>query len=89
MKTRVAPIRFLLPTIAVFITVAWFSKFRPQPKLDFEDIVIEAIHLVAVVAGYFYVIRLRLTALEIGWSMFVCAILIDFLVSCPHRYSFR
>ncbi len=79
MKFRPTAIRFLLPALAVVVVALWFAAFKPQPKLNFTDIVIEAIHLLAVVTGYFFVTRLRIRMLEIGWALFVLALLIDFL----------
>lgn len=71
--------RFALPAGAAVIVLAWFACFPPQPKLDFEDIVIEGSQLAAVVAGYVFVARLRVRMLEVGWGLFACALLIDFL----------
>lgn len=64
---------------AALIVLIWFACFPAQPKLDVEDIAIEFSQLAAVVVGYVFLVRLRLRMLEIGWGLFVCALLIDFL----------
>lgn len=68
----------VLVVFAVFVII-WFLVLPLNPPLNPDDIAIEGIYLGAALASLLLINRLRVWILSLGWSLFTCGLLIDFL----------
>ncbi|MEW6305912.1 MAG: PAS domain S-box protein [Verrucomicrobiota bacterium] len=71
--------RGLFGGLCAFTVVAWFALFEARAPKEPDDALFEAVHLAAVLVGLYFVTRLELRPLELGWSVFTYGLLIDFL----------
>ncbi|NOZ09059.1 MAG: PAS domain S-box protein [FCB group bacterium] len=55
------------------------SEFPVVYPINYLDLTFGSIFLISVVVGYFIIIRLNVTALEVGWSIFGYAVFITYL----------
>ncbi|HAA90562.1 MAG TPA: hypothetical protein DCE07_08375 [Peptococcaceae bacterium] len=69
---------FLLVLIAT--TTSWFVSFKLHPiaELDAQDVIIEGLTLSCILVSYIYIVRLKITSLQLGWSLLTLGRLIDF-----------
>ncbi|MBZ4688729.1 MAG: hypothetical protein PWQ96_2483 [Clostridia bacterium] len=80
-KIKTASIYHCLFLLALIVTTtAWFVSFKLHPvaKLDVQDIIIEGLILSCILISYIYIVRLNITALQLGWSLITLGRLIDF-----------
>jgi len=69
---------FLL--VMAVTSASWFTGFNLEPadEFDVQDIVIEGLVLLLILTAYIYIFRLKISKLQIGWSIFALGRLIDF-----------
>jgi PAS domain S-box-containing protein len=73
---RFTLVLLIISLITIFL---WFYFFPLRLPFDRNDIFFEGLYLLGVVVGYFFILRLDAKVLEIGWSLFLYGLLIDFL----------
>ncbi len=62
------------------ITVAvWIIAFPMNKNLEWIDIVFKGNYLLWICVGYFFIVKLNVKVLKIGWSIFIYAMLIELL----------
>ncbi|MDA2923427.1 ATP-binding protein [Acidobacteria bacterium AH-259-L09] len=71
--------RDIVPIVVGVTILLWFASFPLKLPLNWDDIFFEGIQLAVVLVGYYFVIRLRIKVLAVGWGVFVYALLIDLL----------
>ncbi len=71
--------RWLFPVLCLLTAISWMSEFPVAYPMNYLDISFGSIFLISVVIGYFIIVRLNVTALEVGWSIFGYAVFITYL----------
>lgn len=73
------PSRWVLPLLALPLTLGWLVAFPPNPLLDWDAILFEAASLAVALIGYAVVARFDLRDLSLGWGLVVLSFLADLL----------
>lgn len=78
-KTALICHRFFL-LVLIATTTGWFVSFKLHPiaELDLQDVIIEGLTLSCILVSYIYIVRLKITSLQLGWSIVALGRLIDF-----------
>ncbi len=71
--------RWTLSVAGVMTILLWFCFFSLKLPFNWGDIIFEGMYLMIIVISYLFIIRLKINVLEIGWSIFIYGLLIDFL----------
>ncbi len=71
--------RWLFPLLCLLTALSWMSEFPVVYPINYLDLAFGSIFLISVVVGYFIIVRLNVTALEVGWSIFGYAVFITYL----------
>ena len=71
--------RWILPAFALATILLWFIIFPLTPPFDWNDILFEGVLTFAICIGYYFLLRLRVFALTVGWIFFAFVLWIDLL----------
>lgn len=73
--------RWLLPAFSAVLTAVWFQAFplAARERLDWADVAMEGSYVIAVAAGFFFIPRLHIPILEVGWLVFFVSLFLEVL----------
>ena len=57
----------------------WFSVFPIKSKFDINDIIFESIYLIVTFVCYYFIVKLDIRMLQLGWAMLSYALVIDLM----------
>ena len=71
--------RWILPVLGLITILFWFRAFPLKLPFDRTDVLLESTYLVTAIIGLFFITRLRIKVLDIGWGALTYSLLIDLL----------